>query len=295
MRLKAAMIRFDRQLAANGRSVHTRVAYWRDLRNFAEWFGNQSVNRVKPDDLARFLTSKQVLLRSDSQPRKPITVNRTKSALRSFFAFCVESGWVKENPARLVRSSPATPKEPGTLSKPEIGRIRAVLDSQYGQLASRDHLIFELLLGTGIRLGSLVALDKGDVDLPSGTVHIRLKGGTEGRVFLNPGLRRLMRRYLKENGTQGACAADTPLFRGQSGRQLGARQIQLRFARRFKEAGINRPTSLHSLRHTFATRLYEKTGDLHLVQRALGHRQITTTEIYARVGGNRLRQAVCSM
>jgi integrase/recombinase XerC len=73
---------------------------------------------------------------------------------------------------------------------------------------------------------------------------------------------------------------------------LSARQVQFRFARWFQESGFDRPVSLHSLRHTFATRLYEKTGDLHLVQRALGHRQITTTEIYARVGEEKLRRAV---
>jgi integrase/recombinase XerC len=73
---------------------------------------------------------------------------------------------------------------------------------------------------------------------------------------------------------------------------LGAKQIQLRFSRWFENAKIDWPVSLHSPRHTFATRLYEKTGDIHLVQRALGHRQITTTEIYARVGENSLQKAM---
>ncbi len=73
---------------------------------------------------------------------------------------------------------------------------------------------------------------------------------------------------------------------------MGQRQIQLRFTQWFEKAEIDRPVSLHSLRHTFATNLYEKTGDLHLVQRALNHRQITTTEIYARVDDEAVRQAV---
>jgi integrase/recombinase XerC len=292
MKLKTAIGRFDRQLAADGRSTNTRAAYCRDLRKFTEWFGNQSVSKIKPDDLARFLTSDRVLLSPDGQPRKPISVNRTKSTLRSFFAFCADSGWIKENPARLIRSSPATAKEPTTLTQTEIGRLRAALDGQDGPLAHRDRLIFEILLGTGIRLGSLVGLNRGDVDLRSGTLQIRLKGGTAGRVFLNPGLGRLIRQFLKENATQANCAPNTPLFRGQSGNRLSARQIQFRFAHWFGEAGIDRPVSLHSLRHTFATRLYEKTGDLHLVQRALGHRQITTTEIYAHVGDGALRRAL---
>jgi site-specific recombinase XerD len=75
---------------------------------------------------------------------------------------------------------------------------------------------------------------------------------------------------------------------------LTARPSQLWFSRLCQDAGIDRPVSFHSLRHTFATNLYHKTGDLHLVQRALGHRQITTTEIYARVGDDSVRRAVTS-
>jgi integrase/recombinase XerD len=83
-----------------------------------------------------------------------------------------------------------------------------------------------------------------------------------------------------------------PLIRSKSGRRLGGRQIQLNFARWVKQAGITRPFSVHSCRHTFATQLYQKTGDLYLVQRALGQRKITTTEIYARVGDDALLRAV---
>ena len=60
----------------------------------------------------------------------------------------------------------------------------------------------------------------------------------------------------------------------------------------YQEAGIDRQVSIHSLRHTFAGRLYKKTGDLHLVQRALGHRQTTTTEVYARVSDRALQHAL---
>jgi site-specific recombinase XerD len=175
MKVKTAIERFDRQLAADGRSGNTRAAYCRDLQNFTEWHGNQSVSKVKPDDLARFLISDRVIFGPDGQSRKPISINRTKSALRSFFAFCVESGFLRENPARLIRSSPATAKEPTTLTQAEIERLRAVLDRQDGQLARRDQLIFEILLGTGIRLGSLVGLNRGDVDLRTGTLNIRIR------------------------------------------------------------------------------------------------------------------------
>jgi integrase/recombinase XerD len=71
--------------------------------------------------------------------------------------------------------------------------------------------------------------------------------------------------------------------------------VQLRLKLWLKLAGITRQLSVHSLRHTFATRLYRQTGDLRLVQRALGHRHIATTEIYARVEDAALRKAIASM
>jgi integrase/recombinase XerC len=280
-------------MAANDRSVHTRAAYLRDLRALSRWLAKDSaLSTITPDHLARFLISDTVLCTPAGEPRAAISVNRTKSALRSFFAFCVESGFIHENPARLIRSSPARAKEPSTLEPGEIERIRTVLAVKTGALANRDRLIFELLLGTGIRLGSQVGLNRGDVDLGAGILHIRAKGGGRERVFLNPQLGGLLRQHLGESAPQSPCGPDTPVLRSKSGRRLGARQIQLNFAQWLAQAGITRPFTIHSLRHTFATRLYRKTGDLYLVQKALGHRQITTTEIYARVDDEAVRRAV---
>ena len=293
MRLSVATTHFTRQLAANGCSLHTQKAYVRDLRAFSHWLGRDAaLSAITPDHLARFLISDAVLCTPDGLPRKPITINRTKSALRSFFSFCVESGWIKENPARLIRSAPAAAKEPSTLTEAEIRSLRTVVASSISPFASRDRLILELLLGTGIRLGSLVGLNVGDIDLQTGTLHIRAKGGAQERVFLNPGLCAMLDACLRESAPQANTGANVPLIRSKSGKRLGGRQIQLNFARWLKQAGITRPFSVHSCRHTFATRLYQKTGDLYLVQRALGHRQITTTEIYARVGDDALRHAV---
>jgi len=171
MRLSQATTHFTRQQAANGCSVHTQKAYARDLAAFARWLGRDAaLSAITPDNLAQHLISSAVLQTPDGQPRKPITINRTKSALRSFFAFCVESGWIKQNPARLIRSAPAAAKEPSTLTGAEIRKLRAVVAGSTSPFGARDRLILELLLGTGIRLGSLVGLNVGDVDLQPGTL-----------------------------------------------------------------------------------------------------------------------------
>jgi integrase/recombinase XerC len=73
---------------------------------------------------------------------------------------------------------------------------------------------------------------------------------------------------------------------------LSARQAQYRFGALLAAAGIERPVTVHALRHTFATRLRERTGDLRIVQAALGHRQLTTTEVYASLSNADVRHAV---
>jgi len=307
MKLADATDRFTRQLAADGRSGHTRAAYRRDLAALARFMGgNPDLGKITPDSLARYLTSDAVLLTSEGQPatntagkpasagrpRSPISINRTKSALRSFFGFCVDSRYLRENPARLIRSARTTRAEPHALSEAEVARLRDQASHRTGPLADRDRLILDILLGTGIRLGSLVTLNTGDIDLKQGAIHIRTKGGGRDKVFLNPGLRRMMAGYLENNAPQANTGPNSPLIRSRTGSRLTARPIQLWFAKLCREAGIEGKVSAHSLRHTFATNLYQKTGDLYLVQRALGHRQIGTTEIYAHVIDDRLKRAV---
>ncbi len=147
--------------------------------------------------------------------------------------------------------------------------------------------MFALLLGTGMRLSSLVNLNVSDVDLGSSTIRVNGKGNVEQLVFLNRGLKRLLKGYLVPH----ADTAD-PLFLSLRTWRIGPRQVELRLAYWLELAGIAYRCSVHTLRHTFATRLYEKTNDLRLVQRALGHRRVTTTEIYTQIADSDLKCAL---
>jgi site-specific recombinase XerC len=111
--------------------------------------------------------------------------------------------------------------------------------------------MFSILLGTGIRLGSLVALNARDVNLAEGTVTIRAKGAREQTVFLNASLCRLLGPYIKTN----AVTDGTPLFRSRKGNRLCPRQVQLRLRHWLKVAGITKPLSVHSLRHYAESRI----------------------------------------
>lgn len=285
MRLSTAITRFDTQLRADGRSERTREAYLRDLRKLQRRLGRDvPLTAVTSDMLARFLAD-------GNGTRAALTVNRTKTALRVCFRFLTDAGYLADNPARLIRSTPTDRRVPGYLTSDETKRLLDAIPCSDGPIASRDHAMFSLLLGTGIRLSSLVGLNAGDVNLGERTVRIMAKGGRTDTVFINGSLTRVLRRHVAALDAPDG----SPLFRSRQGGRLCARQVQLRLRHWLKVAGITRPLSVHSLRHTFATQLYSRTGDLRLVQRALGHRHIGTTEIYARVEDKALRKALASL
>ena len=137
-----------------------------------------------------------------------------------------------------------------------------------------------------MRLAAALALDVADLDLRTGTARSVGKHAHVQDVVLPKDLTRLLRGYLVEEEIHEGAA-----FRSNRGR-LSSRQAQYRFKAVLAAAEIQRPLTVHSLRHTFATRLRERTGDLRIVQAALGHRHLGTTEAYAHASEVDVRRAV---
>ena len=121
----------------------------------------------------------------------------------------------------------------------------------------------------------------------------RAKGGNPIVKFLPVRTRKVIDTYLKRERRQLLKSKDNKaLFLNQQGSRLNARTVQLLIPVWVERSGINKPVTPHTLRHTFATSLLNKTGNLLLVQNALGHRNVTTTQIYAHVADALLEQAV---
>jgi site-specific recombinase XerD len=288
MKLSSAIYCFHTQLRADGKSSSTQQAYLCDLNAFADWFGpGIEVKSITPEIITKYLSSEDFTRTRIGRPKNVVSLNRSKSAIRTFFRFTVDAGYLKRNPGRLIRLARIGPSPPRPIPPSDVKKLLSTMKKHDDVLASRDHAMFTLMLGTGIRLGSLVTLNIADVCFETGTLAVRSKGRAAQLVYLNTVLVKELRHHLK------VLDAHSPaLFRTRAGRRVQARQIQLRFRKWLRAAGIDRPHTVHSLRHTFATRLYERTGDLRLVQRALGHNQIGTTEIYTQVADSRLSQEV---
>jgi len=193
---------------------------------------------------------------------------------------------VSANPARLVRRARSAPPPPKPISEADAQRLLDCMASERTPAARRDHVIFAVMLGTGLRVGSAVGVRVEDLDIEAGVLEVRVaKGNVSGRVFVPRALIDMLRDHVGSR-------VSGPLFCAAHGGALSTRTIAFRLSLWAKRAGIAGKVSPHRLRHTFGTQLLARTGDLALTQRAMLHRSIASTTCYTLVSDARLRAAV---
>jgi integrase/recombinase XerD len=284
MHIRDALDEFLLQLRADGRSPTTIAQRRRHILAFATWMDadDRSVNAIGHETVAAFLASHHARQRPDGRLRKAATVNVHRTSLREFFGFLHRSGTTRQNPARLVRRAICGPPPPRSFNDGERARFLAVIE---GHGNHRDRVLFQLMLSCGLRVGSAVGLDVEDVDLDRGSLRLRsAKGDRQEEAVVPKATCGILREFIGHRGTG-------PLFIGRGSRRISIRHVQRVFADLAEEAGIA-TTHTHSLRHSFAQNLYRTTGDVLLVQRALRHRSIESTMVYARADDRRLREVL---
>ena len=294
LELTAATEAFCARLSAEGRSPATIAAYRRDLALVARVADELAPGIVCRAVTAGFLDqvfSAGAVTESECGPRSAASLHRMKAAVRAFFAWAVEVGVVDDNPARSIRMHRLPRKLPVFLTTAEKKRLLKELKGRTDFSALRDRAMIEVLLGTGIRLGELAALDMDDIDLDAKHLRVRAKGNVPQVKFIKTDLRTLLRRYLAERRRHGRPEMEALFLSNRDGR-LCQRQIANRLAHWLRKAGIEKELTPHGLRHTFATHLYGATNDLLVVQRALGHRDVSTTQIYTHLVDGQLEEAL---
>jgi integrase/recombinase XerC len=285
--LQAALQAFLLQLRADGRSEHTVGQYRRHGNALVAWLaatGNgTNVADLTPNVLATFFASDAARSSCRGGPKKPTSTNAMRTSIRCFAKHLHDSGLVATNPARLLRRARCSAPAPRALHADEQERLLAVLAAGTGVEPERDRMLVRLLLGTGARIGSALALDVEDLDFEHGELTMRsTKNDKPAVVMLPKALGEDLRRFVA--GRKG------PVFLA-NGSRISTRHAQRRLAGWLAMARIT-GKSAHSLRHSFATDLLARTGDLRLVQTALNHSSIVSTTIYAQIDRARLRAAV---
>jgi len=286
---------FARRLEAQGGSPRTVSAYTRDLDRVASALAARRpglvLGDVTPALLDDVLSGPAITAGTRGAPSSSATLHRLKASVRSFFAWAEETGMVSSNPARFVRLQRLNPKPPVFLTEREKRQLLKTLRQTDTREARRDRVIIEMFLGTGIRLQELVNLDVDDVDLDAKHIRIVGKGSVPQVKFLKTDLRSLLRGYLAERRRMGV-GDTTALFLSNRDTRLTARQVARRLDTWVGAAGISKHLGPHALRHTFATHLYAKSGDILIVQRALGHASVSTTQVYTHLVDGALEDAM---
>jgi len=291
MQIEEALAKFVTQLEADGRSPHTIGQYRRHIGLLARWARDVRPRGARIEDIdheavAVFLTSPVATSRGQGSGQKLATsANCLRSSIRGFFRYLHDAGHLREDPSRLVRRALTSTPPPKGLTAHEEGGLLDVLRAGIGFDAERDCALFELMLRSGIRVGSAVDLKVEDLDLERGIIQIRAKGGRRDQVLIARDVAEHLRRFMADQ-TSG------PLFAARDGTALTTRHVARRLRGWAKRAGIKRRVSPHCLRHTCGQRVYARSGDVLVVKEVLRHRNIASTMVYVRVDEERVRRAL---
>jgi integrase/recombinase XerC len=220
------------------------------------------------------------------------TVARRLAAVRSFGKFLCRQGVLKENPAKGMRGPRQEKRLPHFLTTQDVQKLLAAPGGADWP-ARRDRAILETLYSAGVRVSELVGLDLADADLSDGVVTVRGKGKKERLALLGPEATRAIDAWLSDRtALLERLHQDSPaVFLNKSGTRLTVRSVGRLLTKYLKRAGLDPRTSPHTLRHSFATHMLDAGADIRGVQELLGHKSLTTTQVYTHVSTRRLKDA----
>ena len=215
------------------------------------------------------------------------------SAIRAFFKYLVRSGVLTENPARLLKSPKRAKRLPQYLSTSEVDRLLATTRKDDPKkktepwMRARDRALFETLYGGGLRVQELCSLREDDVNLAEGMARVLGKGARERWCPLGRPAADALKEYLSLRKQGGP---HSPIFWSNKKTSLTTRSVQRILKKYLAAAGLDIRLTPHKLRHSFATHLLNNGADLRSVQELLGHKQLTSTQVYTHVSVQEMKK-----
>ena len=258
-------------------SQNTIRSYQRDLEHFSVHLQDKKLSRwaeLKPHHIRTYAS--QIFIEGLGAK----SIQRRLSAIRSFMNYLLREGMIKNNPAEGVKTPKAPKKLPGVL---DIQQISQLLDIQETDPVSlRDKAIMELIYSSGLRLSEIVRLNPIDLNLSDKSLTVIGKGDKTRMLPIGNEAIKSLRSWLSCRN-ELANPEEEALFVGSRGNRLSRRSIQSRIRHWARKNGIQQDVYPHLLRHSFATHMLEASGDLRAVQELLGHKDISTTQVYTHL------------
>ena len=263
---------------------NTLSSYLRDIRQFLTYL---STDGVEPER-ATPRTLEQYVKHLTAQGKSTSTITRSIASLKSFYTYLMISGYVTFNPAKSIAPIKAERKLPQILTSKEVDLFLEQPECSDAK-GYRDKAMLELLYATGIRVSELINLDLCNLNLSASIIRCESRG-KERIIPIYPSAVRALTEYVEKVRPQMVEQPDEPaLFVNLNGRRM-SRQGVWKIIKYYQEkAGIKKDITPHTLRHSFAAHLLENGADLRSIQEMLGHADISSTQIYTQVVGQKLK------
>ena len=281
-----------------GQAEHTQRTYAALLNKFVAWGGAQGLSDWKSVELRHLMSFLQhereraLLNQPKDSPRRLASesVYLEIAALRAFYRFAENEKLLPSNLAENLSLPRRWQRLPKALTNQEIEQLLAP-ETLETPPSLCDQAVLELAYASGLRLAELRGLRLEQLHLEAGFISVIGKGNKERVVPLGRQAVAALQRYL-EAGRPKLVTPRSPasVFLTKRGTPFAPVTLWLRIKQRVRRAGISRNVTPHMLRHSFATHLLENGADLRVIQELLGHANISTTEVYTHVAGNRLRE-----
>lgn len=292
-----------------GFSTNTLAAYRNDLSQFVAFLTEAEAHARTPALVTAGATGKPsgpswgwsgvtkvriiaFILHLKEKQYAPATVARKVAAIKSFFHFLQGEGILSGDPTENLDSPKVGKTLPRTASVEEINELLGQPAKSSTPEARRDRAMLELLYATGMRVSELVSLNVEDVNTDAGYVRCVGKAARERIVPIHAQAAHSIAEYL--TAARPRLARDTrqnALFLNHRGERLTRQGFWLIIKNYARAAGIRSDITPHTLRHSFATHLLKSGAELRNVQELLGHANISTTQIYTHLSGDRARPA----
>lgn len=277
-----------------GKSLNTAKAYNRDLNELhiflVNKYHNPELNKEFYNSISLIdLDSFMVYLKKEKN-NSPASRNRKGIAVREFFKYLKRIKYVTEDIAEDLELPKIPQRLHISLTLEEAVKIIDVANNKGNKFRSRDTCILMFFLTTGLRVSELcnIKLD----DIQGNVLKVIVKGDKQRKVFLSDSVLKILNEYL-EYREANKLDAQEYLFVSKNGKQLKTSDIDYMVKKYAKKADINKKISAHKLRHSFASISYNNGKvDIRSLQELLGHKNISTTQIYTNVNDDMLEESI---
>ena len=264
-------------------SANTVSSYLRDVHQFTEYLSrrNLEIKEVEQEDLQDYI---QWLT---GQGKSAATVTRALASLKCFYHWMLEQGYCEKNPVLGIKTAKVERKLPQVLTSKEV-ELLLEQPQCVDMKGYRDHAMLELLYATGIRVSELIGLNVDSVFLSAGFIRCESKEKTR-IIPMYPTALKALTDYLRDVRPKLAAEGEQALFVNMNGTRMSRQGFWKLIKYYGEKAGIQTEITPHTLRHSFAAHLLENGADIHAIQEMLGHADISSTQVYAKLVNQRLK------